>query len=238
MKLPVLQSWLDESFRSAAANMALDEALFERARCSGIAMARFYTWDAPAVTAGYFESPAEDPDKEVKTVRRLTGGGRVEHGEDLTFLLALPASSAPSRADASTRYRWIHESLAEALGRNGFPLALEESAPSPATGPCFANPVAWDLLDPGSGEKIGGGAQRRSRGAVIHQGSLRLPRELRSPAAEWIPAFLGAIAEDPVPLRESERRRAHLLATQLEKERYATPEWNRGPRRAHPNFGV
>lgn len=208
--------------------MALDEALFNWSAGEGRAVARFYHWDAPAVTAGYFHrSPttAGDPSAPVPT-RRFTGGGLVEHGEDLTFLLAFPAGSAAARANGTSRYRWIHEALADSLSGRGFPVALVPGEATALTGPCFTNPVAWDLLDPVTRIKIGGGAQRRSRGAVIHQGSIRLPELFRDPMAPWIDDFLARLADRRHPLDFSIREKAGLDSLVLEKTRYGSDRWN------------
>lgn len=205
--------------------MALDEALFLWSCATGLAVARFYHWNHPAVTVGYFNQEGADCHH---SVRRFTGGGLVEHGEDLTFLLTFPAGSAMALAPGKERYRHLHTALAEALASAGFSLRLAAEQESKSRGPCFAHPVAWDLLDREGLHKIGGGAQRRSRGAVIHQGSIRLPKDLRNPMAPWIEDFLSRMSErtgilDPV-IQENLCRESF----RIEKERYSSPEWNSG----------
>ena len=225
MTLPEIHYWRDPLFRPASPQMALDEALFHWSLSSGIAAMRFYHWERAALTTGYFHRSQSEPPTP-GLVRRFTGGGLVEHGKDLTFVLTLPAGTAAARAPGADRYRWIHEALAAALATVGFPAALEP-ADLPATrGPCFAHPVPWDLRDPESGRKIGGGAQRRSRGAVIHQGSIRLPSELRDPAAEWIDDFIDRLAVTSSPLPPAVREEVANAAVKLEKERYGREDWN------------
>lgn len=231
--LPHLDHWPDEVFRTAAANMALDEALFEWSCTTGRAAARFYHWDHPARTCGYFDRrDPTGPGSAEPTVRRFTGGGLVEHGEDLTFVLAFPSGSAIALASASQRYRRIHEALAAtlagALASVGGTVALEEAGGLGRGGPCFAHPVPWDLLDPRTGRKIGGGAQRRSRGAVIHQGSLRLAEELRRPDAAWIGDFLHRLARLTAPLDPAVRDALVAEVPDRVARRYGDPDWNRG----------
>lgn len=211
--------------------MALDEAVFRWTLEGGEAAARFYQWDRPAKTRGYFQrdTEARDATREADPVRRYTGGGLVEHGEDLTFVLALPGGSPPASLDAGERYRWIHESLAAALATAGCALVLEGNARHATPGPCFTRPVPWDLIDPATGQKLGGGAQRRSRGAVIHQGSVRLPVSLRHPESPWIGDFVSRLAEIHRPLDEGQRRRIESLGENLAESRYLTPLWNHGP---------
>lgn len=208
--------------------MALDEALFHWSVSTGLAAARFYHWEAPAVTVGYFQRPGADARPlPAGAVRRFTGGGLVEHGEDLTFVIALPSGCEAARAAGTERYRWIHETLAGALVGTGFSVALEPTHLPLSPGPCFSHPVPWDLRDPATGRKIGGGAQRRSRGAVIHQGSVRLPLELRDPRAGWITDFLHRLAEHITPLDAPVRERLSADALEREKDRYGSPSWNR-----------
>lgn len=207
--------------------MALDEALFHWSARTGLAAARFYHWETPVLTLGYFHrAEPGDPPLPEGTVRRYTGGGLVEHGTDLTFVLTLPAGGEAARATGMERYRWIHQALADALGDGGFPVALEPTRRSFEQGPCFSHPVAWDLRDPGTGKKIGGGAQRRSRGAVIHQGSVRLPEPLRDPRAGWISDFLRRLGETAVALDESICAALSHDAAARERDRYGSADWN------------
>lgn len=208
--------------------MALDEALFHWSASTGHAAARFYHWDAPAVTVGYFHRPGADHlSLPAGAVRRFTGGGLVEHGEDLTFVLTLPAASEATRATGAERYRRIHEALAHSLAGAGFPAALEPAHLPSSPGPCFSHPVPWDLRDPETGRKIGGGAQRRSRGSVIHQGSVRLPASLRDPRAGWIVDFLHRLADHVTPLDTQTCEMVSADALEREKSRYGNASWNR-----------
>jgi len=222
--LPLLHTWPDRQFRYAAENMALDEALFDLARREGLAAIRFYHWDRRACTLGYFH---RGPCPAGEVVRRYTGGGLVEHGEDLTFCLVLPPETAAARAPAQERYRWLHLALARVLAPAGMPVQLCPEESPASLGPCFAHPVPWDLLDPQTGQKIGGGAQRRSRGAVIHQGSLRLPPAQRDPEAAWIARFLAEIAAATSVLGAERRALLEAEIPRRVTARYGTAAWNR-----------
>ncbi len=226
--LSEIHFWPDPEFRSASRQMAVDEALFHWSASTGRAAARFYHWDAPAVTVGYFHRRGTDHlSLPAEAVRRFTGGGLVEHGEDLTFALTLPAASEAARATGAERYRRVHEALAGALVGTGFSAALEPAHLPSSPGPCFSHPVPWDLRDPETGRKIGGGAQRRSRGAVIHQGSVRLPPELRNPRAGWITDFLHRLAARVTLLDAPVRDRLAEEALERENSRYGNASWNR-----------
>ncbi len=196
--------------------MAIDEALFRFAASEVVSVARFYQWDHPAVTIGYFGKASDQADT---VARRLTGGGRVEHGEDLTMTLAFPAGTEVAAAPAAERYRWIHTTIAAALAEAGEPVILHDGGFEKSES-CFAAPVPWDLLDPRDGRKIGGGALRRSRGAVIYQGSFRLSGDFRRIEAPWIDSFLGRIAADTAPL---DPRHCFSLELAVPAERLAAP---------------
>ena len=76
-----LEIYHDIDSRSAALNMAIDEALFETAAIPSI---RFYKWDHPALSFGYSGKFGDVANRatERDIVRRWTGGGIVLHGED------------------------------------------------------------------------------------------------------------------------------------------------------------
>jgi lipoyl(octanoyl) transferase len=211
--------------------MALDERLLEWTLSSGVAVIRFYAWDHPARTVGYFtRHPVGIGDGEMNLVRRFTGGGLVEHGSDLTFALAVPAGTALGLASAAERYRSIHEALAAALlgaGIEVIPVAPDrETSP----GPCFAHPVPWDLIHPISGLKIAGGAQRRSRGAFLHQGSIRLAEPLRSTSAPWVDTFVSGLAGSVASIEPGDQARLVSGVASLVATRYGDPVWNAGKR--------
>ena len=87
-----LDVYHDKLSRSAAVNMAIDEALLETAETPSI---RFYKWDHPALSFGYFGKFADvashAPERDL--VRRWTGGGIVFHGDDLTYSIVIPEAA-------------------------------------------------------------------------------------------------------------------------------------------------
>src|SRR5262245_34911225 len=77
-----------------ATNMAADEALLESAG-HGVASLRFYTWNEPMLSLGYFQLEADRrliPGlADLASVRRASGGSALVHDRELTYALALPA---------------------------------------------------------------------------------------------------------------------------------------------------
>jgi len=227
--LPSVHLWHDQEFRGPAANMAIDEALFDEALESQRPFLRFYSWNETAYTVGYFHDFEKDSldDLDPPPVRRLTGGGLVEHGRDITFTLAIPGGLEVVQRTGPERYRAVHQCLVDAFEKVEVRLALESDDPQ-AEARCFARPVRWDVIDPVSGEKVAGGAQRRTRGGILHQGSVRPPPDHREVEAEWTYRFAYRLAFDVSPLFESDVFAIEDRADRLEREKYATAAWNRG----------
>src|SRR6266705_1486309 len=109
-----LDVYYDFTFRSAAANMAIDETLLEVVTIPSI---RFYRWNSPALSFGYFGKFADIADyaTERDLVRRWTGGGIVFHGDDLTYSIVIPASDPVYDESSIAIYEKIHRALCGAL---------------------------------------------------------------------------------------------------------------------------
>jgi lipoate-protein ligase A len=173
----------DATSRSAAVNMAIDEALLETAKIPSV---RFYQWKSPALSFGYFGNFADVADyaTERDLVRRWTGGGIVFHGDDLTYSIIIPATEPAFGESPTSIYEKIHCALRDALAANGgrvelAALARDAASRRPRTAQravpanvCFANPVRADVMV--NGRKVAGAAQRRTRAGLLHQGSIQL----------------------------------------------------------------
>lgn len=210
--------------RDAAFNMAADEVLL--AGAGSAPLLRLYRWEQPAISFGYFfrfaAARAAFPDREM--VRRWTGGGLVEHSDDFTYSLLVPAEEPLARLAARDAYGEIHLAIAQALRRAGLetgPLELSHAPAGPAGGACFANPAPRDLL--AGNRKIAGAAQRRTRGGLLHQGSVLLPSAPPGWREKLGEALPGALAESPSPrpfsLADAEASR------RLAEAKYATTAW-------------
>lgn len=207
--------------------MALDEAMLEILTEPII---RFYRWPRREITIGVFAPCSAVADRSEPVTRRWTGGGVVEHGDDLTFSLVIPRPCLNPLARAADLYRGIHEAIALALRDAGLAEAravpVLDSAPD-RPGFCFSAPVAWDVMCETTGTKLGGGAQRHSRAGLLHQGSLLLPEPWISLEHPWIAEFvanLSGVSPGAAPSREMIDT-LKSRADRLERERYALPEW-------------
>ena len=156
--------------RSAAVNMACDEVLLERV---AVPTLRIYRWEKPAVSFGYFirHTALATIAQGREIVRRMTGGGIVEHGNDLTYSLILPAAHPLAECPPRESYRAIHSAIATWLELRGI---ITRLSPTPAGGPanvCFESAAEFDLV--AGAQKVAGAAQRRTRHGLLHQGSVQ-----------------------------------------------------------------
>src|SRR5262245_3748574 len=103
---------------SGAWNMAVDEALLETAATEGLPTLRFYEWERPTLSLGYFQSAADRvhhaASRECPVVRRASGGGAIVHDRELTYSIAVPQAN-PRSAAAAELYDSFHETLVQAL---------------------------------------------------------------------------------------------------------------------------
>jgi lipoate-protein ligase A len=206
--------------------MALDEVLL---RSVANPTLRMYTWDAPCVSFGYFQKAREvrQTHPEMPLVRRWTGGGMVAHGKDLTFSLMVPkgdpvAALPPARFYKELHVRvagWLNSCTARAAA-SGIPSVRLAGEGDLLAGPsCFSAPAADDLLM--EGKKILGGAQRRSGGALLYQGSLQGVGHL------GLMTQLASLSQSLGDLVSNAEVAPALMldAEQLAQVRYASQEW-------------
>lgn len=219
MLFPELLEVLDPEPHAAPLNMAIDEALLHH-QAEQPAL-RIYRWRDPAVSFGYF-GPVAEAERVAAgraMVRRWTGGGIVEHGEDVTYTLIVPRGHDFLQRGAPESYRLIHEVIGGLLENDGVRATVVPVVDSRGEGECFASPVQYDLV--AGGRKIAGAAQRRTRWGLLHQGSIRVHAPLVGLAEKLAAVFGGKVSRGPVP--DEVQRSAEILAG----TKYGTDEWLR-----------
>jgi lipoate-protein ligase A len=221
-----LDIYHDITPRSAAMNMAIDEALLE---CAKIPSIRFYRWTSPALSFGYFGKFVDVATYATQrdVVRRWTGGGIVFHGDDLTYSVVIPARHVVFSESSMSIYEKIHRSLRNALAANGerAELACVAGVADAAVsncgynGACFANPVHADVMV--NGRKVAGAAQRRGRAGLLHQGSIQYV-DIANGLAE---RFARELCD--VPCEGSLSEEVLERARQIAEQKYQTVDWLR-----------
>lgn len=155
--------------------MACDVGLMDRARETGEAVLRVYSWSEPTLSFGRNQRTAEyDRGKlggsKLAVVRRPTGGRAILHHHEITYSVTAPASRSGSVA---ADYAWIHVLLRQALKNLGVDAEIAargaREAP-PDANPCFANASAGEITV--ASRKLVGSAQYREDGALLQHGSV------------------------------------------------------------------
>jgi len=218
MDLPTLFTrlglWVDQTARDGPEQMACDEILLRTARSPVL---RVYRWARPWVSAGYFvaRSAAAAVRPDLPLCRRWTGGGVVIHEGDFTFALVVPRAEPWAATAPSESYRQLHTAIVCVLQAEGINASLARDR-GEESGECFRAPVAHDVM--AGGRKIVGGAQKRTRLGLLHQGSLQDAPTERGFAERLAGALSGDVFPwDPEQLEPGIRR--------LVAEKYANEEF-------------
>ncbi|MGD0059868.1 MAG: biotin/lipoate A/B protein ligase family protein [Verrucomicrobiia bacterium] len=202
----------------AAWNMALDEALLHTAAKRGRPLLRVYAWEKPSVSFGYFQKFPAPLANAYDAVRRPTGGGVVYHVQDTTYTVVVPPAHALYAMKTADAYCALHQAVAAAFQSQS---SLHESTLQSPRGQyeCFQKPVHGDVV--ADGRKLAGGAQRRTKSGMLHQGSI---------AAKLSADRLKHGFEETLGIKFKEYEVSdaeRTLAEKLVREKYATDAWNR-----------
>ncbi len=163
-------------------NMAVDEAILRACERGEVPTTlRFYQWDPPCLSLGYFQ----DVQKEVNMdglkeagfdlVRRATGGKAVLHDDELTYSVVVSEKDLPG--SVLETYHRISEALVLGLTNLGIPAtiaALERGVtsrdPRFRQAACFSAPSWYEIV--AHGKKVIGSAQNRKNGVILQHGSI------------------------------------------------------------------
>jgi len=255
---------IDEGPLDGPANMALDEALLSCFDAqNSLPVLRLYGWEPPALSVGRYQDAAAALNLElcaadgIPVVRRMTGGGIIYHARELTYSIVCAPEQAGAAVGVKDGFRKLCGFLLGTYQRLGLDSAFatdRNHAGAPLgqrTAFCFAGKEEFDVLV--NGQKIGGNAQRRLRGAILQHGSIPVEsrvqqglRYLRDPA----PGAAGAVSLAELGLRPElaalkgmlvdafqERLGVRLqttapsaeevaAATRLEESKYRCDAWN------------
>lgn len=179
--------FIDSGDCSPAFNMALDEALLDWHSEGKIPpIIRFYGWNPPTLSIGYFQKVEKEIDLDaVKEhglgfVRRPTGGRGVLHEHELTYSVIVTEDYPDMPKTVTEAYRVISEGILKGFHH----LELEayfavpqtpaerDSLKNPRSAVCFDAPSWYELVV--EGRKVAGSAQTRQKGVILQHGSILL----------------------------------------------------------------
>ena len=244
---------LDPGPLDPASNMALDEVLLE----SEDWWLRLTRWDRPCVTLGRFQpwpphSPAPSDFPQIHpfstansdstaaglpAVRRVTGGGSIHHGEDLTIAIAGPCPSVPFPDRSPGR---VAERISQVIGRCLSPEIQSRGGEDREKEmvdvvDCFQRKSPSDLVIEQDGQwvKAGGLALAFRPGRVLIEGSLHRDPTSRPQADDrsWIETlaqhWLGDGTDAIGPWQEELSGELQQKVEEAVRQRFGTLEWNR-----------
>ena len=228
--------------RSGVWNMAADEALLESAARGDATTLRFYRWEEPTLTLGYFQR-AEDraghrASRDCAMTRRASGGGAILHDRELTYSFAVGKSAGALRR-AQPLYDAFHETLIEVLRMRTVDAVrcTGTERPAGAAEPflCFQRRTPGDVLL--GDAKIVGSAQRRRHGAVLQHGSLLLAQSPAAPELPGVAELAGVRLDVPRLLDDWIARLADRLQIEPQPGRLEPDETDRARTLQHDRFG-
>jgi lipoate-protein ligase A len=170
--------------------MAVDEAILLAAlKDNAPPTIRFFRWEKPSITFGYMVRVEKElnidlcRERDVPFIRRMTGGGVVFHGCDITFSIVFPRGLASDTSNPLSSYRFINGMFLKAFAKLGLTTSLlsgGDAKSADARNVCFVEPTTYDVLY--DGRKLVGNAQRRRKGWVLNHGSMLLNTGFRQMA--------------------------------------------------------
>lgn len=188
-----MQTWrfIKSGAMDPAWNMAIDEAIMN-AVSEGKAppTLRFYGWQPPTLSIGYFQKAADEIDLEkveargIGFVRRPTGGRAVLHDQELTYSMILSESYPDMPKSVTESYRILSNGLLHGFRRLGLQADMVNLADeaekakyaSAGSAACFDSPSWYELVV--EGRKVAGSAQMRQRGVILQHGSILLDMDV------------------------------------------------------------
>ena len=160
---------------NAKMNMAIDKALTISYQKDDIPILRFYTWEN-SFTVGLGQDLEHYSDlKEIykdNCSKRITGGGVLFHGNDISYSLIL-SNSELGNLNVKQSYEKICQFLLEfykQLGLNPSFVKDSEYIKLKKNEFCQVGFEAYDIII--NGNKIGGNAQKRNKKLIFQHGSI------------------------------------------------------------------
>jgi len=160
---------------SAKVNSNIDNALFRNFKMNNLPILRIYSWQN-SITFGAGQNP-QDYQTLIKEYnnnysKRITGGGVLFHGHDISYSLVVPAKLIDNKNVKET-YELICKfviNFYKDLGlKASFAKDIKEIVLSKSPF-CQIGFEAYDIII--NGQKIGGNAQKRAKNIIFQHGSI------------------------------------------------------------------
>jgi lipoate-protein ligase A len=169
-------------------NMAIDEYLISYYERTKTPVLRLYSWRPNGISIGRNQNAQEDLDlnkcraAKVPVVRRLTGGGAIFHGNELTYSIVCSEQDLSIEKNSVKRsFEILNQFILNMYSKFGFEAGFSkdvffgEKKHGLRHGFCFAGNEEYDIII--KGRKIGGNAQYRRKKLIFQHGSVPLGNE-------------------------------------------------------------
>ncbi len=165
--------------KSAKENMSIDKTLVKSFDIKNKAVLRLYTWEK-SFTIGLSQELDEYKLKYSEynnnCAKRMTGGGVLFHGHDVSYSLLFP-SSVLGNKNVKESYEYICSFLLQFYKNLGLEAKWakdDENITLSKSSFCQVGYEAYDIIV--NGVKIGGNAQKRSRNMIFQHGSIPISK--------------------------------------------------------------
>jgi len=162
---------------TGAENMRRDDLLLARAE----PVLRLYGWSPETVSLGNSQTERDVDldairDLGLDTVKRGTGGGGILHNAtEVTYAVVLPIDFPGLPRDLPRSFAYLSQGVVTALRALGVPAELEVVGDLTREALCYVRKQGTNVVV--AGKKISGGAQRRTRLAVLQHGTIIVDRD-------------------------------------------------------------
>lgn len=171
-----LKRWrlIDTGTASAGWNMAVDEALLNGYEKESLPILRLYGWEASLSCGRFLKANGSLDTQRVQEnglalVRRMTGGGILVHGGDLSYSLIVPRSFIGSRS-VKESYGFLCGFLIRLYEKLGLKAGFAQADSPRRSNVCLAANETYDIMI--EGRKMGGNAQRHTKNNIFQHGSI------------------------------------------------------------------
>lgn len=170
--------FINSHIGSAPRNMAVDEALLVNFKDTDMPILRVYGWENALSTGRYSTlwsslNRQTVQEQNIPCVRRISGGGILVHGGDLSYTMIIPRDCLRDKG-VKESYHYVCAFLITLYQKLGYTadFAGENGVNVQQSDVCLASNEVYDILI--DGKKIGGNAQRHTRHALFQHGSIPL----------------------------------------------------------------
>ena len=189
---------IDKEHLSAKANMDIDKELFYSFKDGNKPILRIYNWEE-SFTYGASQKKEElDFEYGKSSAKRITGGGILLHGHDISYCIVTSVSSIKN-ASVKRSYEELCKFILEFYKSLGLKPAFAKDIKEIElfkSSFCQVGFEPYDIII--EGKKIGGNAQKRSRHTILQHGSIPL-KSINHPKGGYSLEDLGIVlSEDEV----------------------------------------